>query len=45
MPGNGRNFEPDDPIPDVSQTAAQDVDRKHRPKFVDYFIKKNSDNK
>ena len=36
-------FEPDDPIPD--RNAAQEPDRKHRPKFVDYFIKKNSDNK
>lgn len=36
-----RPFEPDDPIPDPTQS--QDTDRKHRPKFVDYFIKKNSD--
>ena len=27
------------------RNAAQEPDRKHRPKFVDYFIKKNSDNK
>ncbi len=46
MPGPVRSFEPDDPIPDASRSAsAQDADRKHRPKFVDYFIKKNSDNK
>ena len=41
-----RSFEPDDPIPDPSRApVAQEADRKHRPKFVDYFIKKNSDNK
>lgn len=41
----GRPFEPDDPIPDYSQQSAPETDRKHRPKFVDYFIRKNSDNK
>ena len=41
-----RSFEPDDPIPDPSRApVAQEADRKHRPKFVDYFIKKKSDNK
>ena len=30
-------FEPDDPIPDGAQ-----VDRKHRPRFVDFFMKKNN---
>ena len=44
-PQGNRSFEPDDPIPDYQQPAAQEPDRKHRPKFVDYFIKKNSDNK
>lgn len=39
-----RAFEPDDPIPDSAQ-AELSSDRKHRPKFVDYFIRKNSDNK
>ncbi len=31
------NFEPDDPIPDKEEK----VDRKHRPRFVDFFMKKN----
>ena len=35
-------FEPDDPNPD---TPTEDTDRKHRPRFVDYFMKRNSDNK
>lgn len=44
MPNPNRSFEPDDPIPDYTQgNGAQDADRKHRPKFVDYFIKKNSE--
>ncbi len=30
-------FEPDDPIPDKEQ----EPDRKHRPRFVDFFMKKN----
>ncbi len=30
-------FEPDDPIPDEKEK----VDRKHRPRFVDFFMKKN----
>ncbi len=39
-------FEPDDPIPDVTPQAEQPApDRKHRPRFVDYFMKKNSDDK
>ena len=38
------NFEPGDPIPEAPN-ANLSPDRKHRPKFVDYFIKKNSDNK
>lgn len=39
-------FEPDDPIPDAaSQSSAQQTDRKHRPRFVDYFMKRNSDDK
>ncbi len=32
-------FEPEDPIPD----RAQAPDRKHRPRFVDFFMKKNAD--
>ena len=39
-------FEPDDPIPELPQTnPAENVDRKHRPRFVDYFIKKKSNDK
>ncbi|MBQ9728769.1 MAG: cell division protein FtsZ [Clostridia bacterium] len=39
-------FEPDDPIPETPETAAQEQpDRKHRPRFVDFFIKKNADKK
>ena len=37
-------FEPDDPIPDSAQTEPVS-DRKHRPKFVDYFIRKNGGDK
>ncbi len=33
------SFEPDDPIPEKEQAP----DRKHRPKFVDFFMKKKSD--
>ncbi|MBQ7913532.1 MAG: cell division protein FtsZ [Clostridia bacterium] len=36
-------FEPNDPIPDARQE--QTPDRKHRPKFVDFFMKKNSEDK
>ncbi len=36
-------FEPNDPIPDARQEETPD--RKHRPKFVDFFMKKNSDDK
>ncbi len=36
---NAKAFEPDDPIPDQSETT----DRKHRPRFVDFFMKKNSE--
>ncbi len=32
-------FEPEDPIPDENGTE----DRKHRPRFVDFFMRKNSD--
>ncbi|MBQ8229451.1 MAG: cell division protein FtsZ [Clostridia bacterium] len=38
------SFEPDDPIPDTNDTEPA-PDRKHRPRFVDFFMKKNSDNK
>ncbi len=36
-------FEPDDPIPEPAQEETKD--RKHRPKFVDFFMKRNGDNK
>lgn len=39
--GNNGAFEPDDPIPDSQ--AEEAPDRKHRPRFVDFFMKKNSD--
>ena len=40
-------FEPDDDIPEPSeQPASKDnTDRKHRPRFVDFFMKKNSEDK
>ena len=40
-------FEPDDPIPepDQGQETAEKPEKKRRPRFVDYFIKRNSDNK
>ena len=39
-------FEPDDPIPETSsQEPEQLTDRKHRPRFVDFFMKKNSEDK
>ncbi len=37
-----RTFEPDDPIPDQSMTQ-DSVDRKHRPRFVDFFMRKNGE--
>ncbi len=41
-PQPARPFEPDDPIPD--QATKQDtVDRKHRPRFVDFFMRKNEE--
>ena len=36
-------FEPDDPIPDNDKE--ENVDRKHRPRFVDFFMRKNSEDK
>ncbi len=33
------SFEPDDPLPEVTQ----ETDRKHRPRFVDFFIKKKKE--
>ncbi len=37
-------FEPNDPIPD-SATLTGKTDTKHRPRFVDFFIKKNGEEK
>lgn len=37
---NNASFEPDDPIPDTPEIKP---DRKHRPKFVDFFMKKKAD--
>ncbi len=36
-PTEAGSFEPDDPIPDKSDSS----DRKHRPRFVDFFMKRN----
>lgn len=38
-----QGFEPDDPIPDTKKEDA--TDRKHRPRFVDFFMKRNSEDK
>ena len=39
-------FEPDDPIPDAETAQEKEkTDRKHRPRFVDYFMKRKSDDK
>ncbi len=37
-PAQGTTFEPDDPIPEKEEK----VDRKHRPRFVDFFMKRNT---
>ena len=37
-------FEPDDPIPETAKEE-EPTDRKHRPRFVDFFMKKNSNDK
>ncbi|MBE7068524.1 MAG: cell division protein FtsZ [Clostridiales bacterium] len=37
-------FEPGDPIPEpIPQQTEEQKDRKHRPRFVDYFMRKNND--
>ncbi len=33
-------FEPDDPIPEAKEEGDEKPDRKHRPRFVDFFMKK-----
>ena len=39
-------FEPDDPIPSEQKSQEQaETDRKHRPRFVDFFMKRNSGEK
>ena len=40
-------FEPDDPMPEPEEekTGKEKKEKKRRPRFVDYFMKKNSDNK
>lgn len=35
-------FEPDDPIPEPMEESKETTDRKHRPRFVDYFMKRNN---
>ena len=37
------SFEPDDPIPE-QPIVQEPVDRKHRPRFVDFFMRKNGEN-
>ena len=40
------SFEPDDPIPEpTANQAEENVDRKHRPRFVDFFMKRNNGDK
>ena len=37
-------FEPGDPIPEpTEQKSEEQKDKKHRPRFVDYFMRKNND--
>ena len=43
IPPQPMSFEPDDPIPDVATPRSDATDRKHRPRFVDFFMKKNAD--
>ena len=39
-------FEPDDPIPEPTKyQTGETTDRKHRPRFVDYFMKRNNNDK
>ena len=46
MPQNVGPFEPDDPIPEpTAQADGENGDRKRRPKFVDFFMKRNSEDK
>ena len=40
------SFEPDDPIPEPTTNQTEEtVDRKHRPRFVDFFMKRNNGDK
>jgi len=43
MPNEPSAFEPNDPIPENVDTT--NPDRKHWPKFMDYFMKKNNEDK
>lgn len=43
MPMQQGNFDPETPI-EMPETEAK-ADKKHRPKFVDFFMRKNSDKK
>ena len=46
QPSANEPFEPDDPIPQpISISETEETEKKRRPKFVDFFMKKNSDNK
>ena len=42
QPVGATSFEPDDPIPD---TAEEPAEKKRRPRFVDFFMKKNAEDK
>ena len=46
-PVQAKEFEPDDEIPEPQQITApaENTDRKHRPKFVDFFMRRNSEDK
>lgn len=46
-PSRPTAFEPDDPIPDPTTlpNRTEAPDRKHRPRFVDFFMQKKSDDK
>lgn len=36
------SFEPNDPIPDVQPAQTETADKKHRPGFVDFFMRRNN---
>ena len=47
QPVQQASFEPEDDIPEPQEIhkETESVDRKHRPRFVDFFMKKNSEDK